>query len=233
MKVAIAQIFRNPNALEENMQAHVRASTQAGEQAADVILFPELSLTGYNLKDAKSQAFTLDDSRLRPLQTIADKYEMTIIAGAPVQYGERILLASLIICPNQEVSCYAKQHLHGDEQKYFESASDLNPTLTIGNEKVAFAICADINYPAHSEKAKQRGATAYLASIYFENYEMDKAHRLLATHASNNNLKVVMANFAGENEGHIAGGTSGWWDEEGKLMQALSPNKPDLIIVDV
>ncbi len=233
MKVAIAQILRNPNALEENMQAHVRASTQAGEQAADVILFPELSLTGYNLKDAKSQAFTLDDNKLRPLQTIADKYDLTIVAGAPVQYGERLLLASIIICPNQPVSCYAKQYLHGEEQKYFDTASDLNPTVTIGNEKVAFAICADINYPAHAHAAYKSGATSYLASIYFESYEMDKAHRLLTAHAKDNRLKVVMANFVGEAKGQTAGGKSGWWNKEGKLMQSLSTTEPDFAIIEV
>jgi len=233
MKVAIAQILRNPYALEENMQAHLHACRQAGEQAADLILFPELSLTGYNLLDTKRQAFTLDDHRLSPLQVLADEYNLTIVAGAPVRHTDRLLLASLILSPKQPISCYTKQHLHGEEQKYFETAPDLNPLLVIGGEKIALSICADINYPEHSKAAMQREATIYLSSIYFESYEMDKAHRQLAAHAKANQMKVLMANFTGTADGRSAGGKSGWWNQEGKLMQSLSPTEPELVVADI
>lgn len=233
MKYAIDQIDRKPADLEANLQTHIECCKAAAEQQAKLIIFPELSLTGYNLADAQKQAFTLSDKRLNPLQAIADAHGMAIIAGAPVLHKDKLFLASLIIRPRASIDFYAKQHLHGEEQDYFETSTDYNPLINIGDEKYALAICADINYAAHSAAAKAAGATTYLASIYFESYEMDKAHRLLAAHAKANQMKVLMVNFTGTADGHTAGGKSGWWNQEGKLMHCLSSTAPDLVVVDI
>jgi predicted amidohydrolase len=68
LKIAIAQINSKLANIEANLEKHLSYIERARERKVDIIIFPELSLTGYSLKDSVYDvAMTCDDNRLKPL----------------------------------------------------------------------------------------------------------------------------------------------------------------------
>lgn len=102
-----------------NLERHLEFVAQAAERQVQLLVFPELSLSGYELADAAELALTLGDPRLQPLAAAAQSHQMTIIVGAPLRSGQALHIAALIFPPNGAVAAYTKQHLHGAEQQRF------------------------------------------------------------------------------------------------------------------
>lgn len=82
-----------------NLERHLEFVAQAAEQQVQLLVFPELSLSGYELADAAELALTLGDPRLQPLAAAAQSHQMTIIVGAPLRSGQALHIAALIFPP--------------------------------------------------------------------------------------------------------------------------------------
>ena len=72
LTVAVAQPAGASPEVRENVSAHVRLASRAAERGARLVLFPELSLTGYRRDLTVRQAVDTSDPRLLPLQRVAD-----------------------------------------------------------------------------------------------------------------------------------------------------------------
>ncbi len=79
MKIAIAQIKSALGAFEDNLDKHLEYINKARERKSDLVIFPELSLTGYSLKDITSEvAVRADDPRLTPLIDASKKIDIVV-----------------------------------------------------------------------------------------------------------------------------------------------------------
>lgn len=139
-----------------NLERHLEFVAQAAEQQVQLLVFPELSLSGYELADATELALTLGDPRLQPLAAAAQSHQMTIIVGAPLRSGQALHIAALIFSPNGAVAAYTKQHLHGAEQQRFLPGNG-GTLLEIHRQRIALAICADTSQPCHASAAALAG----------------------------------------------------------------------------
>jgi predicted amidohydrolase len=88
-----------------------------------VIIFPELSLTGYEPTLAKELAIHQDDKRLDDFQQISDLHGITIGLGAPTKGSKGICISMIFFQPHRERRLYSKKYLHADEYPYFVSGS--------------------------------------------------------------------------------------------------------------
>ena len=73
MKLASAQITCNVGEIERNLEQHYQMVVLAAEKGADLITFPEMSITGYCRKEGKKLAFSEKDNRLNKLQELSSK----------------------------------------------------------------------------------------------------------------------------------------------------------------
>ena len=99
MKIAIAQIEAVKGDIERNLNKHVAFIEEALEQNVDLIMFPELSLTGYEPELAKNLATHSEDSRLDTLQTRSDQQNIIICAGLPTKLDEKLFISMVIFQP--------------------------------------------------------------------------------------------------------------------------------------
>ncbi len=215
--IAAAQIGSVRGDIEANVQRHSQCVLEAAEDDVDVIIFPELSLTGYEPELARDLILHVDDSRLAPLRRMALQHAITIVAGAPVASGgDRPYIGALVFSPEGPLT-YFKQHLHPGEDEYFSSGED-GCDREVKEERLALAICADIAQASHAEAAARRGASIYAAGVLItpEGYETDAA--LLAGYARKYSLLAVMANHCKPTGGYDVAGKSAVWDEEGRLL---------------
>ena len=161
-----------------NVEQHLRLVHTAAEEQAGIVVFPELSLTGYELDLAGELAFSDSDPRLFPLVESAASHRLTVVVGAPVKLGSRLHIGAFILSPDRTVDLYTKRHLGAfpasaspdgvvppPERSVFEPG-DRSPLVRLGDATAAVAVCADIARPSHPKEAAERGAKIYLASMF-------------------------------------------------------------------
>jgi len=232
MKIAAAQINCTVGEVQENLDAHYRMIESAIAESAELISFPEMSITGYCMKEARDLAFIKDDPRLDYLKNLSTKGNIIIVAGAPILIEDNLYIGAFVIYPNQPLAIYTKQYLHGDENLFFSLSMDYNPIIQLGEERISLAICADINNENHPLEAKKKGSTIYMPCIFFCNKDIGRGHKQLSNYAKKNSLTILMANYAGEHWGMEAGGRSAFWDEGGDLIDQLDFDREGLLIME-
>ena len=232
MILAAAQTKPKRADIDANLMDHYRLIKLATTNGAQLIVFPELSITGYEREDAAQLAFTENDSRLDYLKKLATENKIIIIAGAPIRIGSNLFLGEFCIAPDNSVSIYTKQFLHTGEEVYYQPSFDYNPTIEIEDERIACAICADIDHSKHPENASKRNSSTYIASIFFSPNGIPQAHQSLQSYASLYQMNVLMANFGGDSYGSPSGGRSAFWNNKGELIAQMKDSDSGLLLVE-
>lgn len=231
MKIGVAQTKPEKGEVETNIRAHKKLIALAVEQGTNVLVFPELSITGYEPTLAKDLVTTPDDPRFDDFQLISNGSRITLGIGAPVQGDTGIMIGMIIFQPNKPRLLYTKQHLHSDELPYFVSGQE-QVFLGDDKEKIAFAICYEVSVPEHSANAHEQGATIYLSSVVKTPAGVGKAIPVLSDTASKYGMAVLMANCVGFCDNAVCGGMSSVWNKDGKLLAQLNDANEGLLILD-
>ena len=232
MILAAAQTKPSRGNIDANLSDHYRLIELAVENEAQLIAFPELSITGYEREDAQKLAFKKDDSRLDHLQQLAVENNIIIVAGAPIKVESQLFIGEFVISPDNSVAVYTKQFLHEGEDEFFQSSFDYNPMITIANQKISFAICADIDNPLHPENACKRATDIYIASIFFTPNGIPNAYRDLQSYAEKHKMNVLMSNFSGESWGYPSAGQSAFWNKKGELAGQMNDSDSGILLAE-
>jgi predicted amidohydrolase len=219
--------------VEANVDQHVRLVHVAAEEQAQVLVFPELSLTGYELDLAEALAFSQGDPRLAPLIEVTSSCSMTLVVGAPIRIGSRLHIGAFIVSPDRTVGVYTKHYLGAfptsassdgivppAEATVFHPG-DRNPLVPFGGNTAAVAVCADTRRPSHPQEAADRGARTYLASMFVIPSDLETDTANLRVYAARHSMTVVFANYGGPSGGLASGGGSAIWSERGELLAQL------------
>jgi predicted amidohydrolase len=228
--IAAAQSSSVKGNISENISIHQKYIDAAYKNNVNVVVFPELSLTGYEPDIAKEKALYGNEDVLIPLLNSAARYNITIITGCPIRSNNsRPYIGALIIQPSQKITIYRKRYLHAGEENYFIPSSD-RIIYRCKEENIGIAICADIDNPAHPEDLKKLGATIYTAGVLITPKGLSDAHNKLSSYAKKHRMVTLMSNYATESGGYQTGGGSAIWDEEGNLI-VRSQNVEEALII--
>lgn len=217
--VAAAQSVSVAGNLRKNVDRHLIFLREAAAGNARFVVFPELSLTGYERALAKELAIHGDDSRLVPLRDECVRNGLTAVVGAPLRYDDVVRIGALTFTPDGKVSTYTKQYLHPGEDLVFAPGTGGKP-ISVDGTTIALAICADTGHPEHAERAATTGSSLYAAGVLItaNGYVADTA--LLEGYAMQHRFAVLMANHGGETGGWSPIGKSAFWAEDGRCVIA-------------
>jgi predicted amidohydrolase len=229
MKICIAQTRPVKGDIQANIEDHKRFINLAVSVQAELIIFPELSLTGYEPTLAKALATDEDDSRFDVLQQLSDTHQISI--GAPIKKEEGICIGMILFQPYTSRKTYFKKFLHTDEEPFFISGENFSGSIA-GKTKIALAICYELSVPEHSATAFKNGAEIYIASVVKTAKGVEKAIETLSGIAGRYSMTVLMANAVGEADGTECGGKSGAWNNKGILQGQLSATAEGWIVFD-
>ena len=219
--LAAAQAVSIRGDVRANVTDHCRLAELAASRGAHVVVFPELSLTGYEPDLAAELAFTPADERLAPLQELADSCTTTLVVGAPLLLSSGLHIGALILQAGTPVKAYTKRHLHTGEERFFVPGT-LDPRVDVGAESAAIAICADTHHPSHPAAAAESGASAYLAGVFFSPDGFPANADRLSGHASKHGMVVAMANSGAGTSRFEAAGNSSIWAPDGSCVGRLA-----------
>ncbi len=231
MKICIAQTRPLTGELLQNIDRHIAFVEAAVSHQANIIIFPELSLTGYEPTLAQTLAIPPDDPRLTVFQDLADERQITIGVGAPTQSQPRPHISLILFQPQKPGQLYSKQYLHADEEPYFVPGEPVSGLLGKHNE-VALAICYELAVPEHAAKAASNKAKIYIASVAKFVDGIEKANTRLAEIARKFAMTVLMANCVGPADGGQCAGQSAVWNQNGELVAQLDNVNEGIIVYD-
>lgn len=246
MKIGVAQTRPVKGDIEANIRAHRQLISLAVEQGAELLVFPELSITGYEPELAKELVTTAGDSRFDVFEQLSDAHHMIIGIGVPVTAGSGIQVVAgndipvagngiqiglVLFQPDQPRITYAKQYLHADELPYFVNGRE-QVFLTAGQEKIALSICYELSVPEHATRAHAGGATVYLSSVAKTAVGAAKAAETLSRTAAAYGMWVLMASCVGHCDNFDCGGRTSVWDTEGRLLAQLNDIDEGILVLD-
>ena len=219
LKIAVAQVPSKKGNIKANLATHLNAIEKANNQGVSYLVFPELSLTGYEPELASRLAFTTDDNRFLPLIESAKKHKIHIGIGAPIATDGLPQVGLFIITPDGSVETYAKMNVTPTESKFFSAGTKYH-TMEIDGVIIANAICADTNNPSHIKAYADMNATVYIAGVITTDngYKADSA--MLSGYAHKLNMLIAIANHNQPTGAWTPIGKSSIWDSCGPIAVA-------------
>ncbi len=231
MKIGVAQSRPVKGDITRNIAGHKKLIDLAVASGAAMIVFPELSITGYEPELAKDLATDTNDKRFNDFQQISNDKDITIGIGMPLRNDTGVLIAMIIFQPQRPRQVYYKQHLHEDEIPYFISGPSQN-VLKDRPDKISLAICYEISIPEHSANAFQNGSGIYLASVAKSVIGVEKAVTGLSEIARKYSMTVLMSNCIGHCDNFDCGGKSSIWNKNGELIGQLDDANEGILLID-
>jgi predicted amidohydrolase len=213
LTVAVAQPLCIAYDVAANAVIHAATVRSAG---ARVVVFPELSLTGYELD---APAIAAGDPRLAPIVEACAETGSLALVGAPVQgEADKVHIGMLAIDGTGARVVYRKIWLGGAEPARFSPGSE-PVVLEVDGWRLGLAICKDTGVPQHAADTAALGIDAYVAGMLESADDAaipeQRARRVAADH----HVWVAFSSFAGSTGGgySTAAGGSGVWTSDGAV----------------
>ncbi|TXR51520.1 NAD+ synthase [Reinekea thalattae] len=163
--------------IDGNVEKILQFSQQAIEQKADIVVFPELTLTGYPPEDLLLRP-SLGKRISDALKQIFDaKLPIAILFGYPQREDGKLYNKAMVVDHGQVIADYRKQHLPNyqvfDEKRYFQKGAD-TCVFEFKGAQIALSICEDIWYDGPARRAYEAGAQINL-NINGSPYSIDRS----------------------------------------------------------
>jgi predicted amidohydrolase len=231
MKICAAQTRPIRGDISANITIHEMLIHKAVARGAELIIFPELSLTGYEPTLAKELTVEKTDVRFDTFQTISNDSGITIGVGAPMKSERGVSISMLLFQPHEARSVYSKSYLHADEEPFFVPGHS-SPHLRVQSTNVALAICYEISVAEHLTAALKLKPAIYFASVAKFVNGINKALERLSTIARDSSLPVLMSNCIGFSDGQQCGGHTSAWNSRGSIVGQLNDSDEGLLVFD-
>lgn len=231
MKICAVQMASLHDDVPGNLQRHLWWVSHAKALGADLVVFPELSLTGYFPSMARQASMAEGTPLLDTLQAACDAQSIGVAVGLPYSGIQGVRIGMSILRAGQPRLSYAKRRLHEDELHWFVPGNQ-HVLIDIGGHRVAPAICHESLFLNHAQQAQALGADLYMVSVAKAARGLPKAFEHYADVARRLNLPVIMANTVGPVEDFTAAGRSAAWDAQGQLLVALDEAQEGLVLLD-
>jgi len=232
MKISLAQTRPVTGDVPANITEHLKIIARAVAEGAGLIVFSELSLTGYEPTLAKELAADSHDARFDCFQSASDASGIVIAAGMPTRHDDGVRISLLLFQPSRPRSLYSKTYLHADEEPFFVPGRS-SPEWQVGGTKIALAICYEISVDSHLQSALQSQPDVYIASVAKSPSGIGKALDRLAGIARTHSIPVLMPNAVGMADGGKCAGKSSAWNVCGELIGQLTSDDEGLLTMDV
>jgi NAD+ synthase (glutamine-hydrolysing) len=238
MRLALAQINSVVGDVDGNAARVVEWLERARGRTADLVLFPELVVTGYPPED-----LLLRPGFVRAAQRAVDGIAkatrgITALVGAP--HLDTDLYNACYVLAHGEIRCvYRKRYLPNygvfDEDRYFAPGDDLF-LLRFGEVLVGPTICEDIWQPGPPATDLALAGAQLVANISASPFHVGKdreREEMLKVRARDNSCFVALCNAVGGQDELIFDGHSVVLDDEGEILARAAGFEEELLVVDV
>ncbi|HEY1176623.1 MAG TPA: carbon-nitrogen hydrolase family protein [Phytomonospora sp.] len=218
LRVAAAQAHALAGNVAENVATAAQLVRFAAASGADIVVLPEMFLSGYDLDLIRTDPAACYASR-----TVA-------VVGAAVRRGGRRTMSLIVVGLDGEAQiAYDAQHLPRDARTLFEPG-DHGCSVEVRGWRLGLGTRSDIGFPEHVRAATMDGCDAYLCSGLFTRGDLEYRRGLfLATRALENTCYTVLANHVGATGDGPACGRSAVFGPDGRVVTEADGERVDVI----
>jgi len=238
MRLALAQINSVVGDLDGNRDRILEWLERAREEATDLVLFPELAVTGYPPEDLLLRPGFVRAARERLQQIAHATHGITALVGAP-HLDADLHNACFVLAHGEVRAVYRKRYLPNygvfDEDRYFAAGRDLL-LLRFGDVLVGPTVCEDVWQPGPPATDLALAGAQLIANISASPFHVGKdreREEMLRVRASDNSCFVALCNAVGAQDELIFDGHSVVIDDDGDVVARAPGFEEHLLVVDV
>jgi len=223
LSVAVAQPSIAAGSVAANVDVHAALIAESG---ARLVVFPELSLTGYELL---ASPVDIASAVMEPLTSICAATGSVALVGAPVESNGHHYIATVRVDFTGPSVAYRKTHVHGSEHARFSPGPGPR-AIDVDGWRIGLGICRDTGVDEHITDTAQLGVDLYACGVVHHDWELAEQRRRARKIAAACRAPVAMASFAGPTGGGFlaTAGHSAIWSAESTLI-AEAGNEPSQI----
>lgn len=201
LRVAVWQCESHPLDVDGNLARLAAACAQAAEGGADVLVTPELFVTGYDIgvEATRRLAEPADGPVARAVAAITRSSGVAVVYGYPERGPDgSVLNAAQLVDRGSRLGGHRKLHLFADlDSSRFRPGAGPPPVLELRGHRVALLICYDVEFPEAVRSAALRGAgTVLVPTANMVGYEVVST-TLVPARAYESGVHVAYANYCG------------------------------------
>ncbi len=234
MKIAAFQMSAHAGQ-QTNPKRIVAAMRTAKSQGAEVLVAPELALTGYGRgDDLRDLAEPADGPLVTKMEVAAREIGISLIAGFPERADDKCYISAVIIDANDTTptQVYRKAYLYGAyEKQIFTAFGPTSELVELCGLKAGFLICYDIEFPENVRRLAKAGADIVIVptALPLGSDGRHIARKVVPVRAYENQVHVVYANHADSDGAFEYQGMSSIIAPDGAAL-AEAPEKGDALL---
>jgi NAD+ synthase (glutamine-hydrolysing) len=227
LRLSLAQCNLLVGDVQGNLARVLQLAQRAqAEQAADLVLFPELTLSGYPPEDLlfhRGLRAQIDEALAGLAAAPAG---VAVAVGVPEYEGERIYNSAVVVRDGQRLACTRKSCLPNyrvfDEKRYF-TAGGPPAVFECRGFRIGLLICEDVWEPEPARLARAAGAELLLVmnASPFEMHKQRERERVVAERVRECQLPIVYLNLCGGQDELVFDGNSFVMSAEGSVVQRV------------
>jgi NAD+ synthase (glutamine-hydrolysing) len=238
MRLALCQMNATVGDIADNAQRIREGMRAARDAQADLVLFPELALTGYPPEDLLLKEHFLADSAAALQEVAADARGLIAIVGFP-ERAEDVYNAAAVLADGKVHAIYRKVYLPNygvfDEQRYFQVGPGA-AVIDIGAQRIGVTVCEDIWEPGPPASEEALAGATLIANISASPYHAGKGaerERMFAQRARDNLACVAFCGLVGGQDELVFDGHSCVLDHTGAMIARAAQFQEELLVCDV
>jgi NAD+ synthase (glutamine-hydrolysing) len=238
VRLALAQINTVVGDLDGNRARILAALEEVRGEDADLVLFPELAVTGYPPEDLLLRPAFVRAAKASMREIAAACTDVVALVGTP--WFDRDLFNACAVCSDGEIKAvYRKRFLPNygvfDEDRYFAPGREL-VLLRLGGTLLGPTVCEDIWQPGPPATDLALAGAELLVNLSASPYHVGKAEdreEMLVTRARDNSAFLAFCNAVGGQDELLFDGHSVVLDDEGEVLARAPGFEEALLVVDV
>ncbi|HTR33087.1 MAG TPA: NAD+ synthase [Gaiellaceae bacterium] len=239
MRLALAQIDSVVGDVEGNAARILEWLGRAREAKADLVLFPELVVTGYPPEDLLLRPGFVGAARRALDRVAAETQGITALVGAPLAEDGALYNACFVLADGAVRTVYRKHHLPNygvfDEERYFEPGDD-RVLLDAGGITVGLTVCEDIWIPGPPASQLGDAGAQLVANISASPFHVLKdreREEIVRRCAAENRRTVALCNAVGGQDELVFDGNSIVVGADGEVIARAAGFEEELLVVDL
>ena len=235
VRVALGQMNATVGDLEGNARKIVAMARRARDEAAALVVFPELALSGYPPEDLLLKPGFIEAAQ-RTLEEVAAELDgIVALVGYP-ERADDVYNAAGILAGGGVVGTYRKMYLPNygvfDEHRYFQ-VGERPALLELNGVEVGVTICEDVWEPGPPLTSEALAGAQLVANLSASPYHAGKPlerERMLAQRARDSLVAVAFCNLVGGQDELVFDGMSAVIDERGEVVARASQFDEELLV---
>lgn len=184
-----------------NLSQLAAGAQRAAARGAQLLLAPELCITGYGAEEALRETAERDtQDQLQALQAVADQHRMALVVGLAERSGRALYNCAALVRPGLQPELYRKTCLFGQhERSLFTPAPPSTCVFEHGGWRLGLLVCFDVEFPENVRRLAQAGAqlVAVPTALPANRYSPFVAQQLVPVRAFENQVFLAYADHVG------------------------------------